>query len=47
MAYWHLPKPYGAKYFFKGPERVNGHDKLVNLLNVFDKKAELKEKLLE
>jgi hypothetical protein len=19
--YWHLPKPYGAKHFFKGPLR--------------------------
>jgi hypothetical protein len=24
--YWHLPKPYGAKYFFRGPKRFDDEE---------------------
>lgn len=35
--YWHLPNPYGAKYFFKGPKRFDDEEDESNVLGGISK----------
>ena len=38
--YWNLPKPYGAKHFFKGPRR---EDEIDEKINIEDRESLLKK----